>query len=51
MTPAERIKTGATALVIGRSITKSPGEIGKTETQLRRLWKKIAAILYKGGKT
>jgi orotidine-5'-phosphate decarboxylase len=37
MTPAEAIKAGATALVIGRPITKPPTEIGTPIDAVRRI--------------
>ena len=45
MTPAEAIKAGATALVIGRPITKPPTEIGTPVDAAKRIADEIAAVL------
>lgn len=45
MTPAEAIKAGATALVIGRPITKPPAEIGTPLEAVKRITEEIAAAL------
>ncbi len=45
MTPAEAIKAGATALVIGRPITKPPAEIGTPVDAARRIAEEIASVL------
>lgn len=42
MTPAEAIKAGATALVIGRPITKPPAEIGTPVDAVKRIISEIA---------
>lgn len=45
MTPAEAIKAGATALVIGRPITKPPVEIGTPADAAKKIAEEIAAVL------
>lgn len=45
MTPAEAIKAGATALVIGRPITKPPTEIGSPIDAAKRIAEEISAVL------
>lgn len=45
MTPAEAIKAGATALVIGRPITKPPKEIGGSVEAAKRIAEEISAAL------
>ena len=45
MTPAEAIKAGATALVIGRPITKPPAEIGTSVDAAKRITEEIASVL------
>ncbi len=45
MTPAEAIKAGATALVIGRPITKPPAEIGTYVDAAKKIAEEIAAVL------
>ena len=45
MTPAEAIKAGATALVIGRPITKPPAEIGSPVDAAKKIAEEIAALL------
>lgn len=45
MTPAEAIRAGATALVIGRPITKPPAEIGTPADAAKRIAEEIAAVL------
>ncbi len=45
MTPAEAIKAGATALVIGRPITKPPTEIGTPEDAAKKIAEEISAVL------
>lgn len=45
LTPAEAIKAGATALVIGRPITNPPQEIGTPIDAARRIAEEIAAVL------
>lgn len=45
MTPAEAIKAGATALVIGRPITKPPTEIGSPVDAAKRIAEEIATVL------
>ena len=45
MTPAEAIKAGATALVIGRPITKPPTEIGTPVDAAKKIAEEIAAVL------
>jgi len=45
MTPAEAIKAGATALVIGRPITKPPMEIGTPVDAAKKIAKEIASVL------
>lgn len=45
MTPAEAIKAGATALVIGRPITKPPAEIGTPADAAKKIAEEIAAVL------
>jgi len=45
MTPAEAIKAGATALVIGRPITKPPTEIGSPVDAAKRIAEEISAVL------
>lgn len=45
MTPAEAIKAGATALVIGRPITKPPAEIGTPVDAVKKITKEITAGL------
>jgi orotidine-5'-phosphate decarboxylase len=44
MTPAEAIKAGAYALVIGRPITKPPTEIGTPLDAVKRIEEEIASI-------
>ena len=45
MTPAEAIKAGATALVIGRPITKPPAEIGTPVEAAKKIAEEIATVL------
>lgn len=45
MTPAEAIKAGATALVIGRPITKPPAEIGTPVDAAKKIAEEIAEVL------
>lgn len=45
MTPGEAIKAGATALVIGRPITKPPQEIGTPVDAVRRIAEEISNAL------
>ncbi len=45
MTPAEAIKAGATALVIGRPITKPPTEIGSPVDAAKKIAEEISAAL------
>ncbi|PIR92162.1 orotidine-5'-phosphate decarboxylase [Candidatus Falkowbacteria bacterium CG10_big_fil_rev_8_21_14_0_10_44_15] len=45
MTPAEAIKAGATALVIGRPITKPPAAIGTPVDAAKKIAEEIAAVL------
>ncbi len=45
MTPAEAIKAGATALVIGRPITKSPAEIGTPADAVQKITEEISRAL------
>lgn len=45
MTPSEAIKAGATALVIGRPITKPPAEIGTRADAAKKIAEEIAAVL------
>ena len=45
MTPAEAIKAGATALVIGRPITNPPTEIGTPVNAAIKIAEEIAAVL------
>lgn len=45
MTPAEAIRAGATALVIGRPITKPPMEIGSPVDAAKRIAEEISAVL------
>lgn len=45
MTPAEAIKAGATALVIGRPITKPPAEIGSPVDAAMKIAKEIEGAL------
>ncbi len=45
MTPAEAIKAGATALVIGRPITKPPTEIGSPVDAVKKISEEIATVL------
>ncbi|MFH1451469.1 MAG: orotidine-5'-phosphate decarboxylase [bacterium] len=45
MTPAEAIKAGATALVIGRPITRPPAEIGSPVNAAMKIAEEIAAVL------
>ena len=45
MTPAEAIKAGATALVIGRPITKPPVEIGTPVDAAKKIAEEIASVL------
>jgi len=45
MTPAEAIKAGATAVVIGRPITKPPAEIGTPTDAARKIAEEISAVL------
>jgi orotidine-5'-phosphate decarboxylase len=44
-TPAEAIKAGATALVIGRPITKPPVEIGAPVDAVKKIAEEIEAVL------
>ncbi|MFZ2153770.1 MAG: orotidine-5'-phosphate decarboxylase [Candidatus Moraniibacteriota bacterium] len=45
MTPAEAIKAGATALVIGRPITKPPAEIGSPVDAANKIAEEISTVL------
>lgn len=45
MTPAEAIKAGATALVIGRPITKPPAEIGTPVDAVKKIAEEINLVL------
>lgn len=45
MTPAEAIKAGATALVIGRPITKPPAEIGAPIDAVKKIAEEIEMVL------
>jgi len=45
MTPAEAIKAGTTALVIGRPITKPPAEIGTPVDAAKKIAEEIASVL------
>lgn len=45
MTPAEAIKSGATALVIGRPITKPPTEIGTPADAAKKIAEEIKTVL------
>lgn len=45
MTPAEAIKAGATALVIGRQITKPPLEIGAPADAAKKIAEEISTVL------
>jgi orotidine-5'-phosphate decarboxylase len=45
MTPAEAIKAGATALVIGRPITKPPSTIGSPVDAAKKIAEEITAVL------
>ncbi|MEK9130055.1 MAG: orotidine 5'-phosphate decarboxylase / HUMPS family protein [Patescibacteria group bacterium] len=45
MTPAEAIKAGATALVIGRPITKPPTEVGTPMDAVNNIVKEITSVL------
>ena len=45
MTPAEAIKAGTTALVIGRPITKPPVEIGTPVDAAKKIAEEIASVL------
>jgi orotidine-5'-phosphate decarboxylase len=45
MTPSEAIKAGATALVIGRPITKPPTEVGSPVDAVQKIAEEIAAVL------
>jgi orotidine-5'-phosphate decarboxylase len=45
MTPAEAIKAGASALVIGRPITEPPAEIGTPVDAVKRIAQEIASVL------
>lgn len=45
MTPAEVIKVGAIALVIGRPITKPPAEIGTPADAAKKIVEEISAVL------
>ncbi|RJO58968.1 orotidine-5'-phosphate decarboxylase [Candidatus Parcubacteria bacterium] len=45
MTPAEAIKAGATALVIGRPITNPPKEIGSPLKAVMLIYEEIASVL------
>lgn len=47
MTPAEAVKTGATALVIGRPITKPPEKIGTAVDAVKKIEEEIATALYR----
>ncbi|MDO8510234.1 MAG: orotidine-5'-phosphate decarboxylase [bacterium] len=44
MTPAEAIKAGATALVIGRPITEPPREVGTPVDAVKRIYDEIASL-------
>lgn len=44
MTPAEAIKAGATALVIGRSITKPPAEVGTSVDAVKLVLEEIISV-------
>ncbi len=45
MTPSEAIKAGATALVIGRPITKPPTEVGSPVDAVKKIVEEIASVL------
>ncbi|QWR78901.1 orotidine-5'-phosphate decarboxylase [Candidatus Magnetomonas plexicatena] len=45
MTPSEAIKAGATALVIGRPITKPPAVVGSPINAVKRIAEEISAVL------
>jgi len=45
MTPAEAVKAGATALVIGRPITKPPAEIGTPADAAKKIAEEISSVL------
>ncbi|MBF0465599.1 MAG: orotidine-5'-phosphate decarboxylase [Nitrospirae bacterium] len=45
MTPSEAIKAGATALVIGRPITKPPTLVGSPVDAVKRIAEEISAVL------
>jgi len=49
MTPGDAIVAGATALVIGRPITKPPKEVGKPADAARRIAEEIAIALERRG--
>jgi orotidine-5'-phosphate decarboxylase len=45
MTPSEAIKAGATALVIGRPITKPPAEVGSPVDAVKKIAEEISSVL------